>query len=118
MKTAVFIDGGHFLKRFRIVYQDEAYLDPVVVATQMHKHALRHVRVDEVHTKQVDHLYRIFFYDCPPLNKKVHLPISKNSFDYSKTKEAIFRNRLHEEIRKKRKVALRLGRLDRRRSVP
>lgn len=56
-------------------------------------------------------LYRIFFYDCPPLTKKMHNPISKKAVDFSKSKEAIFRNQLHQELVKKRKTALRLGRL-------
>lgn len=56
-------------------------------------------------------LYRIFFYDCPPLDKKLHNPISKKSIDFSKSKEAIFRNEFHELLKSKRKTALRLGHL-------
>lgn len=57
-------------------------------------------------------LYRIFFYDCPPLTKKMHWPISKRAIDLSKTPEAQFRLAVHNELRRVRKVALRLGRLD------
>jgi uncharacterized LabA/DUF88 family protein len=56
-------------------------------------------------------LYRIFFYDCPPLMKKAHQPISKSAIDFSKTPVAIFRLGLHDELRKLRKCALRLGHL-------
>ncbi|MFN7399499.1 MAG: NYN domain-containing protein [Sandaracinobacter sp.] len=56
-------------------------------------------------------LYRIFFYDCPPLTKKLHYPVSKKPLDMSKTPTAQFRLAVHEELRKTRKVALRLGRL-------
>ena len=56
-------------------------------------------------------LYRIFFYDCPPLSKKAHNPISGNAIDFSKTDEFHFRTGLHRELVKLRKVALRLGRL-------
>ncbi len=54
-------------------------------------------------------LYRIFYYDCMPLEKKFHNPISKRVVDFSKTKECLFRKALFEELKKKRKVALRLG---------
>jgi len=56
-------------------------------------------------------LYRIFYYDCPPLTKKLHYPISKRSFDAGHSREAQFRLAFFDELRKCRKVALRLGRL-------
>jgi uncharacterized LabA/DUF88 family protein len=56
-------------------------------------------------------LYRIFFYDCLPLDKKIHNPITKKAIDFSKTEEFTFRNALHQEIKRLRKAALRLGRL-------
>ncbi|GAB4061179.1 NYN domain-containing protein [Uliginosibacterium sediminicola] len=54
-------------------------------------------------------LYRIFFYDCPPLDKKMHNPITKKPVDFGKSDEAKFRLELHQCLRTKRKVALRLG---------
>lgn len=56
-------------------------------------------------------LYRIFFYDCPPLTKKMHWPISKKAIDLAKTPEAEFRFQVHRELQRVRKVAIRLGRL-------
>lgn len=56
--------------------------------------------------------YRLFFYDCSPLTKRMHTPVTRRSIDFGKTSEAIFRLRLHEELQKQRKVALRLGRLN------
>lgn len=56
-------------------------------------------------------LYRIFFYDCAPLTKKAHKPISGTAVDFGKTDEAKFRLALHDEIRRLRKTALRLGHL-------
>jgi uncharacterized LabA/DUF88 family protein len=56
-------------------------------------------------------LYRIFFYDCPPLTKKMHFPVSKRSINLADTPEAKFRLAVHEALRQERKVALRLGRL-------
>ena len=30
-------------------------------------------------------LYRIFYYDCPPLTKKAHNPIDGSAIDFAKT---------------------------------
>ena len=64
--------------------------------------------------RQKRRLYRIFFYDCAPLSKKVHNPVSKAAIDFSTTPTAIWRLAFHDELRKLRKVALRLGYLNER----
>jgi uncharacterized protein (TIGR00288 family) len=56
--------------------------------------------------------YRIFFYDCQPLTKRMHTPLSHKSIDVGKSAEAVFRLQLHKELQKLRKMALRLGRLN------
>ena len=56
-------------------------------------------------------LYRILFYDCPPLTKRVQNPVTKRGFDFKDTSEAKFRLAFHEELKKFRKVAIRLGRV-------
>ena len=50
-------------------------------------------------------------YDCIPFEKKMHNPVSKRSIDFAKTDEAIFRHELHQKLKSKRKLALRLGKL-------
>lgn len=61
------------------------------------------------HVEENDYLYRIFYYDCLPLQKKAHNPISKESVDFSKSDAAKFRLEFFEQLKKKRKIALRLG---------
>jgi uncharacterized LabA/DUF88 family protein len=56
-------------------------------------------------------LYRIFYYDCEPLAKKAHNPISGKAIDFSKSDEYKFRTELIETLKQKRKVALRIGTL-------
>lgn len=56
--------------------------------------------------------YRLFFYDCEPLTKRMHTPVNQKSVDFGKSPDARFRLQLHQEIQKLRKVALRLGRLN------
>lgn len=61
---------------------------------------------------RVHHFYRLFVYDCPPMEKRVHNPVSGKAIVLAETPTARFRKALHQELRGKRKVALRLGYLD------
>lgn len=108
MKTAVLVDGGFFLRRFPHIFPAKASDDPDVVAASVLGLAFDHIRRQE---RVRNDLYRIFFYDCPPLTKKLHLPISGRAIDMAKTPPALFRLALHEALKRQRKVALRLGRL-------
>lgn len=126
MATALLIDGAYFLRRFRWSFPPFNPSDPKDVARAVgwmgfwHLHfrirpkllerSVEHARFDPA---EGEDLYRIFFYDCPPLTKKMHRPISKTAIDLSKTPEAQFRLKVHEELQGVRKVAVRLGRLDR-----
>lgn len=116
-RLAVLIDGGYFLKRLKSQFPNVSPDDPAEVASLIHTHALRHKNQrtgeDSNHAPVFENfdLYRIFFYDCAPLEKKMHWPISKKAIDFAKTDQAIFRRSLHDELKRKRKVALRLGHL-------
>jgi uncharacterized LabA/DUF88 family protein len=126
MPTAILIDGAYFIKKFRAIEPNNAY-NARRVAECAHRWACAHLT--PAHLRRVTgnaqdagsdrqrarhdrrELYRIFFYDCPPLDKKMHNPISKQAVDFSKSAEAVFRLELHEHLRGMRKVALRLGHL-------
>ncbi|RMW95088.1 NYN domain-containing protein [Allofranklinella schreckenbergeri] len=108
MPTAILIDGGYFIKRFRAIEPHNKY-DASRAADVAFRCALSHLREKDARHASV--LYRIFFYDCPPVSKKMHWPQSRKAVDFSKSEEALFRLALHERLRKKRKVALRLGTL-------
>jgi uncharacterized LabA/DUF88 family protein len=62
------------------------------------------------HLRDTDSLYRIFYYDTPPLNAKGHNPISGDFVNFSKTEVAVEQNELLESIKKTPNFALRLGR--------
>ena len=109
--TAILIDGGFFVRRLRAVYGSKIATDPDLAAEKMHEMATAHLYAGK-NSPRSD-LYRILFYDCPPATHRAHLPISKKSIDFSKTDTAKFRLALHQAVLKKRKVALRLGYLDR-----
>lgn len=119
MPAAIVVDGAYFLRRLRWSFPKLDSADPAAVAQAVgwlgHWHVRHRMRPEDAGSDLVpeeeSELYRIFFYDCPPLTKKLHRPISKKAIDLSKTPEAMFRFRLHDELQRIRKVAVRLGRL-------
>jgi uncharacterized LabA/DUF88 family protein len=56
-------------------------------------------------------LYRILVYDCRPLTRKTHHPITGKLIDFSKSATYQWRNDLHHALVSMRKVALRYGEL-------
>ena len=104
VKIAVLIDGGFFVKRFNSLYNKDRKMTGAQVADHLYTMAMKHVGNNNT-------LYRIFYYDCLPLDKKVHNPISKKLVDFSNTDEYKFRMELLETLKRKRKVALRIGTL-------
>ncbi|RBJ79409.1 NYN domain-containing protein [Xanthomonas oryzae pv. oryzae] len=107
MPTAILIDGAYFIKRFRSIEPHNS-MDPQRAADVAHRWAVAHLTTAN---KPKRELYRIFFYDCAPLEKKMHYPVTKRAVDFAKSPEAVFRRKLHDLLRRKRKVALRLGHL-------
>lgn len=111
MATAILVDAAFFVRRFRKIWPS---LDPHSargVAAKLYDTSLAHLEQKVGKGCVRRELYRVFVYDCPPLQKKVHFPVSKKALDFSKTPEALFRLGFHTELVKLRKVALRLGRL-------
>ena len=106
MPTAVLIDGGFFVKRFRSIEPHNSH-NAQRCAELAFAWAVEHLK----QPKRNRDLYRIFFYDCPPLEKGMHNPISKKHINFAKSAEAVFRKELHGHLRAKRKMALRLGQL-------
>jgi uncharacterized LabA/DUF88 family protein len=98
---AVLVDGAFFLKAYRNTIGRGTMDEPRIVAKKLHEMAFEHSRDS--------YLYRRFYYDCPPLAKKAHHPLTGKAVDFSKSVQADFRRQLHAELKKLRKVALRLG---------
>ncbi len=130
MTTAVVIDGAYFLRRFKSRYPTLDPSKPGDVAFGVVWLAAAHLalrlqqeppKIDiqggvvtsiDMQWIESSELYRIFFYDCPPLTKRTQLPISKKGIDLSQTDVARDRLALHERLLTVRKIALRLGRLN------
>jgi uncharacterized LabA/DUF88 family protein len=107
-RTAILVDGGFFLKRYRAIKKINK-LDPLRTANDLWEMCLKHLT--QAKGESYD-LYRIFYYDCLPYDKKQHNPVTGKSIDFSKTEQYNFQIKFFEELKKKRKVALRLGVLE------
>jgi uncharacterized LabA/DUF88 family protein len=104
IKVAVLIDGGYFMKRYNRLYNGKGDKSAETIVDDLYTIAHAHVGKN-------NYLYRIFYYDCAPFAKKVHNPISGLCIDFAKTPTALRQEQIIEALKRKRKVALRLGTL-------
>lgn len=123
MATAVVIDGAFYLRRFQHAFPDlqsdgKSLAAGVTAIAAFHVAAglgwapVARARSTVQMGLEFEELYRIFFYDCPPLSKRLHYPVSGRSLNLDQSSEAILRRAVHAELLRTRKVALRLGRLN------
>ena len=111
-KVAILIDGGYFLKRLPAVRPDVASLDARQVAKAIEELVTSHLdQLNKVygvsHRNQL--LYRAFYYDARPYDKKTHTPISKRAINYATTQQARFRKELFNALHSTPNLAVRLG---------
>ncbi len=105
MKTAILVDGGFYRRRAQIKIGERSASER---ANELDNYCRRHLK----EKKQSPHeLYRIFYYDCPPMNKKVYHPFLKQQIDFSKSDLNAWMTEFLAELKQHRKFALRLGKL-------
>lgn len=107
IRTAILVDGGFYRKRAKKLWGDltaEARAKELVSYCQAH---LRSSSKDEE-----IRLYRVFYYDCEPIGRRsVYHPLRQKNVDLDKSDTFTWSTAFLEELKKKRKFALRLGRL-------
>ena len=106
-KTAVLIDGGFFRKKANRLWGRAA---PSRRADDVFNYAMLFIKGknDGLSPRS---LYRIFYYDCPPTDETVYHPLKQCNIDFSKEYMFTWICEFLDELKKKRKVALRLGKL-------
>ena len=104
LKTAILVDGGFYRRRAQSVFGDKTAEDRAVELTTYCK---RHLNT---HGEDND-LYRIFYYDCAPSKKRIYHPFLKQQVDLGKTDLFEWTTTFLNELKKKRKFAIRLGKL-------
>ncbi len=113
MKTAVLVDGGFFLKRYKAVKGFEPSDPPELVAKNLYAYCIRHIQRENYYRTKFNlpptELYRIFYYDARPYDGDSQDPITKKAISFKKTDLYKERQALFEALKKQRKIALRLG---------
>jgi len=74
---------------------------------------LEHLNETENVEKPYSLLYRCFYYDAEPYNRRGHLAVSGKAIDYGKTRQARFRRALFDHLRRHPNFAVRLGQVRR-----
>lgn len=104
IKTAILVDGGYYRKRAKHLFGAKTAEER---ANELEDYCKLHLKQGNEKT----YLYRIFYYDCPPCNKVVYHPLLKKNIHLDKEDMYTWMNMFLTELKKKRKFALRMGRL-------
>ena len=103
METAILVDGGFYLKRAKCLFGPKTPQDR---AAELDHYCRKHI------SKTGDrHLYRVFYYDCPPSENVIWNPLTQKNTALSKTELYSWTKDFHSELTHKRKFALRMGEL-------
>jgi uncharacterized LabA/DUF88 family protein len=97
MRKVVFMIDGWFMRKRIYRLKSFFYSGP-----EIRKYCLKHLRAN-------DYLYRIFYYDTAPLDKKGHNPITGKAIDFKNTPVAEAQLKLFDSIKRTPNFALRLG---------
>lgn len=103
-KTAILVDGGFYRRRAQALWGEKT---AEARATELYDYCIKHL----YHKRESRELYRIFYYDCPPAEKRIYHPLLKKTVDLKKTDIYTWSNVFLDELKNKRKVAVRLGEL-------
>ncbi|MGN0157245.1 MAG: NYN domain-containing protein [Lachnospiraceae bacterium] len=104
IRTAILVDGAFYRKRAFNLFGNKT---PSERAKELSSYCHRHIKEE----KEGATLYRVFYYDCPPIDKQVYHPLLKRAIDLGKTDDYHWANDFFKELKHQRKFALRLGRL-------
>lgn len=105
IKTAILVDGAYYKKRMLKLRGAET---PEEAANTLYKYCQKHIKFGG---KEECHLYRVLYYDCPPSMKKVYNPLTKTTVDLARESLHDWNTAFLNELKSKRKFALRLGAL-------
>ena len=98
--VAILVDGGFYRRRAAKLF---GHKDPKARAEELMEYCRRHIR------NHGSRLYRIFYYDCPPSDKVIYHPLTKQQVNLAKSDDYKWMHSFHRELTKKRKLALRMG---------
>ena len=107
IRTAILVDGGFYRKRAAQLWGKKS---PEDRANELYAYCNAHIK-DTHELKDERYLYRIFYYDCAPLDKAVFHPLLQKNIIFKKKDTYQWSFDFFNELKKKRKLALRMGTL-------
>lgn len=112
-KVAILVDGGFYRKISKYLWGDKS---PEQRADELIRYCRCHLKdrdsyyIDGDKKKyQYNDLYRIFYYDCAPIAKTIYNPLTQKNFNFAKSPTYQWMNLFLNNLKQKRKVALRMG---------
>ncbi len=112
-KVAILVDGGFYRRVAKYHWGDKS---PEKRCEELIKYCRFHLKERENYIidgnkkiYQYNDLYRIFYYDCEPLKKTIYNPLTQKNLDFSKSSTYIWMNTFLDNLKQRRKVALRMG---------
>lgn len=106
--VAIMVDGGFYTRRAKHLWGDRSAEESAAI---LHRYCTFHLTHGKKSEQLRDQLYRIFYYDCPPMDRVVFHPLLQKNIPLRKQPLYAWMTAFQNELRSKRKVALRLGRL-------
>lgn len=107
MKTAILVDGGFYRKRAAYLWGKK---EPDKRAAELYAYCSAHLHREQKLGGEPS-LYRIFYYDCPPLAKTIYHPLLGKGIDFRRSETFDWTNKFHSALKRQRKLALRFGEL-------
>lgn len=107
LRTAILVDGGFYRKRAKHLWGEKTAEDR---ARELEEYCRAHIGFQK--RSGECYLYRIFYYDCAPIGRKsVFHPLIRKNVDLDKSDTYAWSTVFLEELKRRRKFALRLGEL-------
>lgn len=101
--VAIMVDGGFYLRRAHNLFGEKT---AEARAKELVAYCNRHAKGN--------YLYRIFYYDCPPMETQLYHPLLKKQVPMKGTKHHAWMTEFLEHLAGMRKLAIRLGELQER----
>lgn len=103
-KTAILVDGGYYRKRANSLWGRK---NAEQRANELVAYCMLHITEPE----DPRDLYRIFYYDCPPMKRTMKHPLDGEEINFSEGAITKWTLEFYEELSTKIKIALRMGEL-------
>lgn len=107
LRTAILVDGGFYRKRAKHLWGEKSAEER---ARELEAYCKAHLKFQNL--SEECYLYRIFYYDCAPIGRRsVFHPLIRRNVDLDKSSTYAWSTVFLEELKRRRKFALRLGEL-------